>query len=64
MAALVTVVAIFGADIVRKASTVMMFGLIGLMILLLVITFVHKGGALLRYLSSGWEPEAWKYGKP
>ena len=58
MAALVTVVAIFGADIVRKASTVMMFGLIGLMILLLVITFVHKGGALLRYLSSGWEPEA------
>lgn len=58
MAALVTVVAIFGADIVRKASTVMMFGLIGLIILLLVITFVHKGGALLRYLSSGWEPEA------
>jgi len=47
MAALVTVVAIFGADIVRKASTVMMFGLIGLMILLLVITFVHKGGAQL-----------------
>lgn len=56
MAALVTVVAIFGADIVRKASTAMMFGLIGLMLLLLIITVVMKGGALVQYLSSGWEP--------
>ncbi len=56
MAMLALVIATFGADIVRKSSTVMTFGMIGMMALLVIITLVTRGSQLAQTISSSWYP--------
>ena len=53
---LIMCIAIFGAEMVRKSSTAMTFGMIAMMILLVIITLVKKGGDLSAVLSSNWYP--------
>ena len=58
MAAMNLVLAIFGADMIRKSSTTMTFAIIGLTLLLVVITLATKSKELVEVLSSGWYPPA------
>ena len=56
MALLNMCIAIFGADIIRKTSTAMTFGIIAMMIVLVIITLATKSKDLVSVMSSGWTP--------
>ena len=56
MALLNMCIAIFGADMIRKTSTGMTFGIIGMMILLVIITLATKSKDLFSVLGSDWYP--------
>lgn len=56
MAALNLVLAIFGADMIRKSSTIMTIAIITMTILLVIITLATKGPELGKILSSSWYP--------
>lgn len=56
LAVLIMCISIFGAEMVRKSSTVMTFGMIGMMVLLVIITIAKKGSDVSAVLSSGWYP--------
>lgn len=56
LAIIIMCISIFGAEIVRKTSTVMTFAMILMMILLVIITLWKKGDDLAAVLSADWYP--------
>lgn len=51
------VIAVFGADMVRKTSTGMMFAMIGMMFLIMILVAASHGEMLVHNLTTGWTPE-------
>lgn len=57
MAGLNIVIAVFGAEMVRKAGTGMMFAMIGLTLLFMILVVVFHGDALMANFRNKWNPE-------
>lgn len=57
MTALILVIGVLGAEVVRKASTGMMFAMVGMMLLLLVITLARKGDMIAQNFAINWQPD-------